>query len=291
MSKLLERNEGNLGMSGVLGARHIPGPHSNQRKQKVHRVNIPGYGPVAFTKDEGDAIQTAGKMFDTNLVAKHIRGRKVIDERDLGSGLVTNAGVNRMAEDWFWANGSNTLEIMLDMASGTGATAAAVGDVQLGTAASTTAVAGTQSTVQPNILQVVGTLSYGGSFAITEWGLIHDTLTSGQSFGSTGNVTFTGTSATTATVSGATWTVDAWKGYNVFVTSVPAMGVVLSNTATVLTVGRWNTPSTNVTATTPGNVAAQILPTLWDRKVFSAINVVNGDSIQFTYQLTITSGG
>ena len=31
--------------------------------------------------------------------------------------------------------------------------------------------------------------------------------------------------------------------------------------------------------------------TLMDRSVFSAINVVNGDSIQFTYTLTLTAGG
>ena len=31
--------------------------------------------------------------------------------------------------------------------------------------------------------------------------------------------------------------------------------------------------------------------TLLDRTVFSAINVVNGDSIQFTYSLTVTAGG
>lgn len=31
--------------------------------------------------------------------------------------------------------------------------------------------------------------------------------------------------------------------------------------------------------------------TLWDRSQFAAINVVNGDSIQFTYTLTIASGG
>ena len=30
---------------------------------------------------------------------------------------------------------------------------------------------------------------------------------------------------------------------------------------------------------------------LWDRSVFSAINVVNGDSIEFTYDLTCTAGG
>lgn len=31
--------------------------------------------------------------------------------------------------------------------------------------------------------------------------------------------------------------------------------------------------------------------TLWDRSVFSAINVASGDSIQFTYSLTLSSGG
>jgi hypothetical protein len=31
--------------------------------------------------------------------------------------------------------------------------------------------------------------------------------------------------------------------------------------------------------------------TLMDRTVFSAINVVNGDSIQFTYELTVSAGG
>lgn len=31
--------------------------------------------------------------------------------------------------------------------------------------------------------------------------------------------------------------------------------------------------------------------TMWDRRVFSAVNVVNGDSIQFSYTLTMTGGG
>lgn len=31
--------------------------------------------------------------------------------------------------------------------------------------------------------------------------------------------------------------------------------------------------------------------TLWDRSIFSAINVVSGDSIVFTYDLTLTAGG
>ena len=32
-------------------------------------------------------------------------------------------------------------------------------------------------------------------------------------------------------------------------------------------------------------------PTLLDRSVFSAVNVVNGDSIQYTYSLSVNSGG
>jgi hypothetical protein len=40
-----------------------------------------------------------------------------------------------------------------------------------------------------------------------------------------------------------------------------------------------------------GLFSANAAGTLWDRSVFTAINVVNGDSIQFTYTLTVNSGG
>jgi hypothetical protein len=40
-----------------------------------------------------------------------------------------------------------------------------------------------------------------------------------------------------------------------------------------------------------GLFSASSSGTLWDRSVFSAINVVNTDSIQFTYTLTVNSGG
>ena len=50
--------------------------------------------------------------------------------------------------------------------------------------------------------------------------------------------------------------------------------------------------TTGVIGSTPGSTEAYTLrPVMWDHKVFSAINVVNGDSIQFTYTLTISSGG
>lgn len=40
-----------------------------------------------------------------------------------------------------------------------------------------------------------------------------------------------------------------------------------------------------------GIFSASTSGTLWDRSVFSAINVINGDSIQWTYNLTLSSGG
>jgi len=40
-----------------------------------------------------------------------------------------------------------------------------------------------------------------------------------------------------------------------------------------------------------GLFSAASAGTLWDRHVFSAINVVNTDQIEFTYELTCTAGG
>jgi hypothetical protein len=40
-----------------------------------------------------------------------------------------------------------------------------------------------------------------------------------------------------------------------------------------------------------GLFSASTVGTLWDHRVFAAINVNSGDSIQFTYQLTIAAGG
>lgn len=49
--------------------------------------------------------------------------------------------------------------------------------------------------------------------------------------------------------------------------------------------------STTSAVTEHGIFSAATAGTLWDRSVFSAINVVNGDSIQYTYTCTINSGG
>lgn len=72
--------------------------------------------------------------------------------------------------------------------------------------------------------------------------------------------TATGTTATTLTDSGASWTVNAFAGH--VVVSAGVYGVVISNTSTALTVDRWNNPATpgGSAGTTPGNVAYVIMP-------------------------------
>lgn len=56
------------------------------------------------------------------------------------------------------------------------------------------------------------------------------------------------------------------------------------------TVGTISFTST-LAITEHGLFSASSAGVLFDRSVFTAINVVNGDSIQFTYTLTVTAGG
>lgn len=95
---------------------------------------------------------------------------------------------------------------------------------------------------------------------------------------------------------------DCGTGTNAEATSdtvlqTPFGGARVSGTQT--TPGSTNIYQTVATISFSGSFAitehgifsASSAGTLWDRSKFAAINVVNGDSIQFTYQLTLTSGG
>jgi len=123
--------------------------------------------------------------------------------------LVTNAGAAYMASDFAGGGVSPHIGAFNFHDDGTGTTAAAVTDTALQTPTGGSRVAGTQSSPSSQVYRSVATISFTGSFAITEWGLF--------------------------------------------------------------------------SASTSG--------TLWDRRVFSAINVASGDSIQYTYNLTVNSGG
>lgn len=265
-------------------------------------------GRLLWTKDTGTGITPAHMYLMSHLEALLIRADGSIKSFDLDSGLVTNCGVNLMANDFTWGNGA-TLKQMNNQLCGTGTTAAAAADVFCQTPVASGNLSGStngyftgvQTYVSPNVWQNVATFSYTASLAITEWS-IHMTNAATLSRTSAGaaptNNTFTDTGAT-YTTSGqglAAYTVEiASSVINTPTTTV--MGQILSNTATVLTLqgpsasSAWLTLA-NAVASVPGaTVAYQVFPTAFDHKVFSAINVNSGDSIQFTYKLTINSGG
>jgi hypothetical protein len=175
-------------------------------------LRLPLIGRVALVRDkEGSAEGFPGGLsFHSHLGAEVIRDGKVIRRIDLGSGLVTTAGVNLMGGDW--TNASAVLKLSNNHDSSTGTVAAAIGDTALGVAPPAGVPAravGTQSNAVANAYKTVGTQTYTAALAITEWGLF----------------------------------------------------------------------------------SAASAGTMWDHKVFAAVNVVSGDSIQFTYTLTINAGG
>jgi hypothetical protein len=70
----------------------------------------------------------------------------------------------------------------------------------------------------------------------------------------------------------------------------------VSGTQSTPTSGQYRTVATfaftsTLAITEWGLFSASTSGTLWDRRTFAAINVANGDSIQFTYTLTVPAGG
>jgi hypothetical protein len=146
----------------------------------------------------------------TELEIKHIRNGKVIKKRKIYDRVVTDAFVNHIV-DCLTAN-AGQLALFDDFkyhGSGTGTGSEAAGNTTLGTEVGGR-VTGTQvEGASANIYQSVATVTYAGSYAITEHGLF--------------NVSSGGT--------------------------------------------------------------------LMDRTKFAAINVVASDNIQFTFSITLSSGG
>lgn len=232
-------------------------------------------------------------------------------DRDLGSGLVTNVGVLALANDSLWSvtnAPNNLLRFLKYHASGTGATAAAATDIKLQTASTSggqTPVAGTQvlvSAANSQKYQSVATIAYTNTEAVTEWGFFAygSTLPAVTALSDSTGTPFTAGSATTGTVTGTPLTASSASamGQQMAIientgNATPHWGLVTSNTTSVVTVPAWYKVSDGTAAgTTPANTNAFVhRPVMWDHKVFSAINVINGDSIQFTYTLTISSGG
>jgi hypothetical protein len=262
----------------------------------------------AIVPDNGDAKRIIS--FSTQLYARHYRDGSKLRDYDLGSGLVTNVGVLGLSNDFAWSaiNALNSLFAKMKyQASGTGVTAAAATDIKLQTASTQggqTPVVGTQTLVSAANLQKyqnVGLIAYTGAEAVTEWGLFSYGSTlpaitalsdaTGSPFtagtATSGTVTATPLTASSATVMGQQMSIfERTSGTNL------SYGLVTANTTSVITVPAWYLVATGAAGQAPANAETYVIrPIQWDHKVFAAINVVNGDSIQFTYQLTIQSGG
>jgi hypothetical protein len=229
---------------------------------------------------------------------------------DLGSGLVTNVAVTALVNEAITLaspSGArvNSLFLANQHITGTGATAAAATNYKIQTISTNggqTAVAGTQSvstssTMAVPIYKSVATITYTGAEAVTEWALLTNSTvssTTGSPFTAATATTFTGT-ATPYTASSST--VQGLQQQIVEAGTTTVIGLVSSNTTSVGTLFNngttgWFTQAAQTAGSTPGNTETYTLrPILFDHKVFSAINVSNGDSIQFSYSLQINSGG
>lgn len=267
-------------------------------------------GRLFWSPDTGDAVTPADMWFMSNLEARLVRADGTVLYRNLGSGLVTNVGVLAMANDSAWTvtNAPNNLFHFLKYhASGTGATAAAASDIKLQTPSTNggqTPVAGTQvlvSAANAQKWQSVATISYTGTETVSEWGILayggtlpavtNLTDATGSPFtaggATTGTVTGTPLTASSTTVQGQQLTVFE----NTNATRV-SWGLVTSNTTSVITVPAWYKTADGTAGTAPVNADTYVIrPVMWDHKVFTGIGVNSGDSIQFTYTLTINSGG
>jgi hypothetical protein len=279
---------------------------------KSYSVMVPKVGRihVAFERPGGADWFPGGVKFGTNLRAELFHRGRSQGVRDLGSGLVTNVGVLALAQDFGWTatNALNSLFAKMKYhATGTGATAAAATDIKLQTPSTNggqTPVAGTQVLVSAANLQKyqsVATVSYTNNEAVTEWGFFAYGSTlpavtalsdaTGSPFtagsGTTGTVTATPLTASSATVMGQQMSIFENTG-----NATPSWGLVTSNTNAIVTVPAWYKVADGTAGANPANTNTYVIrPIMWDHKVFAAINVGNGDSIQFTYTLTINSGG
>lgn len=292
-------SNGTVGMSADLVADVLRSPEVH----KARSIRTP-FGRIIMTRDRGESVFLSQDKFQTNVTARHFDGDgKLVHDYDLGSGLVTNVGVLSMANDFAWAGVSAAPQATLALCNfhsvGTGVTAAAATDVAMQTLAApttTTAQSGTQSLVSAansQTYRTVATVAFGSTLAITEWGL-HNAAT----LSATTGTPFTAATATLATATATPYTASSTtvKGTPQSLVVRPGTttvwGLVLSNTNAAMTIPAWYTVAAGTAGSTPGGTEAFTLqPVLWDRKVFSAINVVNGDSIQFTYSLLINSGG
>lgn len=274
------------------------------RNRRVHSVRLPGLGRVSFTNDQGDGDLLSTALFSTNFRA-NVRSPdgRLLEEHDLGSGLVTNVGVLALAFDSKAPGVATNLATLLANlkwhAWGTGVTAAATTDIKLQTPAAPTAskaVSGVisvtaQGAGEPKFVSTA-TITAESSLAITEWGIFAgeelaqatgEPLTAETA--NSGTVTGTPLTASSATAKGETGKIlNASESEDIW-------GLITSNTTSVVTVPAWYKTSSGAEKQPSGTSKYKLRPVMFDHKVFSVINVESGNKIEGIYELTLKSGG
>lgn len=298
---------GKVGLSGDLTSKVIRAPQPHRIKTLARTP----FGRLMWSRDKGDATITGREQFISNLTAHIFQKGRLADIVDLGSGLVTNTGVNMMANEPTWVAASTpfaTLSSMLYVSTGTGGTAAAASDVWLQTVGThfsggtNNYFTGVLSVTTPNVWKNVATVNYSGTETVSEWVICMNnaaTVARTSAGAAPTQTTFTDTGATFTTAGNGLkgFTVQATLGGTILNTSTLAQAQILSNTATVLTVTpgpdgtHWYSGANLSVATPAATIQYTVFPTAFDHKQFTGIGVNNGDSIQFTYSLTIQSGG
>jgi hypothetical protein len=276
-------------------------------------LKIPGIGRFAIAYERhGEATHFPGGLsWQTNLELEHFdRHGWLIEARHLGSGLTTNVGSLALANDFAWSavNALNSLFAKMKYhASGTGATAAAATDIKLQTPSTfggQTPVAGTQVLVSAANLQKyqsVATIAYTGSESVTEWGIFSygSTLPAVTALSDATGSPFTAGSATSGTVTATPLTPSSstvmGQQMSIFENTNAtriSWGLVTANTNAVITVPAWYKTADGTAGTAPVNADTYVIrPIMVDHRIFTSVGVASGDSIQFTWTLTIASGG
>jgi hypothetical protein len=215
-------------------------------------------------------------------------------------GVVTTSGVGYLASDFASGAASPHIGALNFHDCGTGTTSASTKSITGATNASPIVITATAHGYTTNDLVIIASVG-GNTNANNTWQISAVTTNTFSLLGSTGNSAYTsGGTAQLLNGAGDTALTTAAGTARVAGTQSNPSANVYKSIATIsftssLTISEW------------GMFSASTSGTLWDRRWFntagapattasaaliaSTIGVNNGDSIQFTYQLTCTQGG
>lgn len=132
------------------------------------KIHLPfKLGRLWVVLSQGQAIH-ADSLFHSKLIVRKFVAGQLVQEQDLGDGVVTDAGVALLAADW--TNTTATLKVMNYHDTGTGTLAPTTADTVIQIPTGMSRGVGTQSNTS-NVYQTVANVTFSSPFLVTEWGL------------------------------------------------------------------------------------------------------------------------